>query len=233
MITFIIKLLLLIYLFYMIRYVYDVQQYNTKAHLITIDNSDKDKIQSEMTHRCPLLINHLLQLDLTIERMNYTIPGYIVKDGGTLLSLDQLHKSDTICIHKNNKLVVDFNLTHHSKIEELVSNYLTCGSNYYISLYRGEQQIPLTKNYRETLLIKPITGKVIIYFFNPKHESDIKGLELRSIKKWGIKVELDKDKLLYIPPEWYYFYESNEEVILSHVECDSYPTFLFNYIRRK
>ena len=186
-----------------------------------------------MKNRCPLLINHLLHLDLTIERMNYTIPGYIVRDGETLLSLDQLNKSDTIYIHKNNKLVVDFNLTHHSKIEELVSNYLTCGSNYYISLYRGDQHIPLTKNYRETLLIQPITGKVIIYLFNPKHESDIKGLELKLIKKWAIKVELDKDKLLYIPPEWYYFYESMDDVILLHVECDSYPTFLFNYIRRK
>ena len=93
--------------------------------------------------------------------------------------------------------------------------------------------IPLTKNYREILLIQPIAGKVIIYLFNPKHEKDIKGLELKSIKKWAIKLELDKDQLLYIPPEWYYFYESKDDVILSQVECDSYQTFLFNYIRRK
>ena len=234
MITFILKLLILIYLFYMIRYVYDMQQYNTKAHLIIIDNPNKDKIKLEMKHKCPLLINHLLHLDLTIESMNYRIPGYIVKDGETLLSLEQLHKSDTILIHKNNKLLIDYNLlTHHSRIEDLFSNYLTCGSNYYLSLYRGEQSIPLTKNYRETLLFKPISGNVIIYLFNPKHESDIKGLELKSIKKWAIKLELDKEQLLYIPPEWYYFYESTDDVILSQIECDSYPTFLFNYIRKK
>jgi len=211
-----------------------MQQYNTKAHLITINNPDKDKIGIELKNKCPLLITHLLDVDLTIENMNYKIPGYIVRDGDTLLSLDQLHKSDTIYVHKNNKLIIDYNLlTQHSKIEDLVSNYLTCGSNYYLSVYRGEQSIPLARNYRETLLFQPILGKVIFYLFNPKHESDIKGLELKSIKKWAIKLELDKGQLLYIPPEWYYFYESKEEVILSQVECDSYPTFLFNYIRRK
>jgi len=199
-----------------------------------IDNPNKDKITLEVTHKCPLLINHILDLDLTVESMNHRIPGYIVKDGETLLSLEELHKSDTIFIHKNNKLIIDYNLlTHYSKIEDLFSNYLTCGSNYYLSVYRGEQSIPLTKNYRETLLFKPISGKVIIYLFNPKHESDIKGLELKSIKKWGIKLELDKGQLLYIPPEWYYVYESKYDVILSQIECDSYPTFLFNYIRKK
>jgi len=218
----------------MIRYVYDIQQYNTKAHLISINNPDKDKIGIEIRNKCPILISNLVDLELTIDIMNYRIPGYIVKDGDTLLSLDQLHKSDTIYVHKNNKLINDFNLQLHlSKIEELVSTYLTCGPDHYLSLYRGEHVIPLAKNYRETLLIQPILGKVIIYLFNPKHESDIKGLDLKSIKKWAIKLELDKDQLLYIPPEWYYFYESRDDVILSQVECDSYPTFLFNYIRRK
>ena len=234
MITFILKLLILIYLFYMIKFVYDMLQYNQKANLIKIEMPDKDKIALELKHKCPLLVNHLLNLDLTIESMNYRIPGYIVKDGETLLSLDQLHNSDKIYVHRNTKLITDFNLsTYHSKIEELFSNFLTCASDHYLSLYRGEQSIPLTKNYREVLLIQPISGKVIIYLFNPKHESEIKGLELKSIKKWGIKLELEKNQLLYIPPEWYYFYESKDDVILSQVEFDSYPSFLFNYIRKK
>ena len=42
-----------------------------------------------------------------------------------------------------------------------------------------------------------------------------------------------KDQLLFIPPEWSYIYETNEEVILSQIEMDSYPSFLFNYIRKK
>jgi len=148
------------------------------------------------------------------------------------LSLEQLHNSDSIKVHKNKKIIEDYHLqTQLSNIENLIENYMTCGSNQYVSLYRGEQTIPLTKNYREYLLLKPLSGKVIIYLFNPKHEKDIKGVT--SIKKWGIKVEVTKDKVLYIPPEWSYIYETNEEVILSHIEMDSYPTFLFNYIRKK
>jgi len=210
-------------------------QYNLNASLITIDYPNKDKIELEIRHKSPLLvIIPPTSINLTIETMNNLIPGYIVNDKDTLLSLDQLTRSDTISIHKNNKMISDFNLqTHYSKIADLFSNYLTCGSNHYVSLYRGEHRTSLTKNYRETLLIKPVSGQVIIYLFNPKHESDIKGLELKSIKKWAIKLEVDMNQLLYIPPEWYYFYESDKEVILSHIETDSYSTFLFNYLRNK
>ena len=64
MITFILKLLILIYLFYMIKFVYDMLQYNQKANLIKIEMPDKDKIALELRHKCPLLVNHLLNLDL-------------------------------------------------------------------------------------------------------------------------------------------------------------------------
>jgi hypothetical protein len=234
MITFILKVLILVYLFYMIKYVYDMLQFNQKAALQIIENPDKDKIVHEIKQKCPLLINHLLSTndDLSIELMHYRIPGYIVNDNNTLLSLEQLHNSASIKIHKNKKIIEDYNLQgHFLDIEKLISNYMACGSNHYISLYRGGQSIPLTKNYREYLLLKPLSGKVIIYLFNPKHEKDIKGVI--SIKKWGIKVEVTKDKVLYIPPEWSYIYETKEEVILSHIEMDSYPSFLFNYIRKK
>ena len=234
MITFIIKVLILVYLFYMIKYVYDMLQFNQKASLQIIENPDKDKIAHEIKQKCPLLINHKKDNKnvISIEMMNYRIPGYIVNDNDTLLSLDQLHKSKSITIHKNKKLIDDYHLSEQIElIEDLVKNYMTCGTEYYVSLYRGEQTIPLTKNYKEYLLLKPLSGKVIIYLFNPKHEKDIKGLT--SIKKWGIKVEITQDKVLFIPPEWSYFYETNEEVILSQIEMDSYPTFLFNYIRKK
>ena len=237
MITFMIKLLILIYLFYMIQYVYDMIQFNTKASLHTIDITNKDKIEVEIKNKTPLVMNYVsndVSNDLTIDTMNYRIPGYIIKDGEALISLDELTKSPSFKIHKNSKLVNDYVLqNYYSDILSLFSNLLSCGQTNYLSLYRGEYISPLTKNYREILLFKPIQGKVIIYLFNPKHQTDIKGLELNSIKKWSIKLEICKDNLLYIPPEWYYFYESTNDVILSHIECDSYPSFLFNYLRKK
>ena len=236
MITFILKLLILVYLLYMIKCVLFMIQPNPKASLQLIEKPDKDKIAHEIKQKCPLLINHKKDNKnvISIEMMNYRIPGYIVNDNDTLLSLDQLHKSKSITIHKNKKIIDDYHLSEQIElIEDLVKNYMTCGTNHYLSLYRGEQSIPLTKNYREYLLLKPLSGKVIIYLFNPKHEKDIKGLELKTIKKWSIKHELNEDKLLYIPVEWSYAYESSGDVLLSHIECDSYPSFLFNYLRNK
>jgi len=215
----------------MIKYVYEMLQYNTKASLVPIDVINKDKIEIEVKNKSPLLMNYLSQ-DFSIDMMNYRIPGYIIKDGEALISLDELSKSRSFKIHKNSKLVDDYVLqTHYSDMIHLFSNYLTCGQTNYLSLYRGDQNIPLTKNYRETLLLHVIQGEVIIYLFNPKHEKDIKGLT--SIKKWSIKVELKEGNLLYIPVEWSYFYESSNDVILSQVECDSYPSYIFNYLRKK
>ena len=54
MITFILKLLILVYLFYMIKYVYDMLQFNQKASLQIIENPDKDKIVHEIKQKCPL-----------------------------------------------------------------------------------------------------------------------------------------------------------------------------------
>ena len=101
-----------------------------------------------------------------------------------------------------------------------------------MSLYRGPTLVELTKNLRNITVFKPLYGKITIYIFNPKHEKDIRGLGPSSIKKWGIKIELEPNKTLYVPPEWYYLYESTNDVVLSHVESDNYLTYLYNYIRR-
>jgi hypothetical protein len=222
----------------MIKYVYDILQYNEKANIIKIEIPDKEKIRFEIKNKCPLIINHKLDLNLTVDSMNYKLPGYIINNNNVLLSLDQLNKSENINVYNNRKIIKDYNIdNYYLKIEELFSNIFSCNSNHYLSIYRGEQKINLHKNYREYLLFQPILGKVIFYLFNPKHEKDIKGLPINSIKKWGIKVELHKDQLLYIPPEWSYIYELNnklnDDIILSQIEFDSYATILYNFIRKK
>ena len=167
MITFILKLLVLIYLFYMIKCVYEMVQYNTSSDIIILDKPTKDKVIEELKRKSPLSIKlQDIPVELTIETMNYRIPGYIIKDGDSLISLDQLSKSDAYNIHKNAKLITDYQLNDYSDSKELFSDYMTCGTNRYLSLYKGAQYIPLTKNYRETLLLQSIEGSIIIYLFN-------------------------------------------------------------------
>ena len=73
-----------------------------------------------------------------------------------------------------------------------------------------------------------------ISFDCPVCSYDIKGLDTQLIKKWGIKLGIHKGQALYIPTEWYYFYETtNEDCLLAHMECDSYSTVVYNYLRKK
>ena len=234
MIIFILKLLILIYLLYAIRKIYDMIQYNENAALIVIDNPNKDKLETELDKKCPLYLKGNTNIELTIDNMKYLIPGYIINDSGTLLSLEKLCESPIINILKNNKLIEDFKLKDTcSKLNECITNVFSCGKEYYLSLLRGDYTSNLLKNFREKLLLSSFQGSLTIYIFNPKHEKEIKGNEITNIKKWGIKINLEKNDSLYIPPEWYYFYETKEDVILANLECDSYSTYLYNYLRKK
>lgn len=207
--------------------------YKLDASVITINIPHKERILEELKLKQPLVVLFSEnKLGLTFDSMNKKIPGYIIKDGETLVSLDKLLQSDTFSINKNSHLVKDYKLNeYNSNIYDYFSTTMHCGKSTYLSLYKGNQSISLTKNYREYLLIQPLSGKLIMYLFNPKHEKDIKGLQ--SIKKWAIKIDLQTDQVLLIPCEWLYFYETKEDVIVSHIEYDSYNSFLFNYLRNK
>ncbi len=244
MITFLLKVLILSYLIYMIKSVYDMIQYNKNASLLTIDNPNKDNLEPKLLTKCPLLLQQIQQIQqiqhnqpihLTIEQMDKQIPGYILNEKGTMISLHQLQLSDKISITKQKQMVTDYHLNERlSSIFDLVTTVFSCCKEYSLSIYRGEYRSELMKNYRERLLISSLLGSFTVYIFNPKHEKDIKGLDTQLIKKWGIKLSIHKGQALYIPTEWYYFYEtSNEDSLLAHMECDSYSTVIYNYLRKK
>ena len=235
MITFILKILILCYLFYTIYSVHNMLKYNSNASVNTIEIPDKDKIKNEIKDKNPLIINYSdNQLSLTLDNMNNSKPGYIINDNETLISLDQLLKSEVVRITDNTKLIEDYNIKEHcNSVINLINSPITCDINYNLSLYRGFNQSKLYKNYREYLLLQSLEGDYTLYLFNPKHENDIKGQEINNTKKWAIKLDMKKDNILFIPPEWSYFYQCKNELILVKVESDSIPTWLFNRIRRK
>ena len=73
-----------------------------------------------------------------------------------------------------------------------------------------------------------MTGKCKVYLYNPKHEDYIYN---KNSKKWAIPVDLEKNKLLYIPTNWFYNIETTEECILLHIDADTYFTSIYNYYR--
>lgn len=235
MITFILKILILCYLFYTIYSVHNMLKYNSNATVNTIEIPDKDKIKNEMKEKNPLIINHSENLlSLTLDNMNTNKPGYIINDNETLISLDQLLKSEVVRVTDNAKIIEDYNIKEHcNSVFNLISSPITCGTSYKLSLYRGFNQSKLYKNYREYLLLQSLEGDYTVFLFNPKHENDVKGQEINNTKKWAIKLDMKKDNILFIPPEWSYFYQCKKELILVKVESDSIPTWLFNRIRKK
>ncbi len=235
MIPFILKILILCYLFYMIYSVHTMLQYNSDAFVKTIESPDKDKIINEIKNKIPLMINYPENtLNLTLDVMNILIPGYIINDNERLISLEHVLKSDIITIVDNIKLIDDYNIKEHSNnVFNLFKSYITCDTSYKLSAYRGPNKSKLYKNYREYMLLQSLEGNYTVYLFNPKHENDIKGQELNNTKKWAIKVDMKKDNILFIPPEWSYFYQCDNELLLSKTESDSISTWIFNRIRRK
>lgn len=210
-------------------------KYNSNATVNTIEIPDKDKIKNEMKEKNPLIINHSENLlSLTLDNMNTNKPGYIINDNETLISLDQLLKSEVVRVTDNAKIIEDYNIKEHcNSVFNLISSPITCGTSYKLSLYRGFNQSKLYKNYREYLLLQSLEGDYTVFLFNPKHENDVKGQEINNTKKWAIKLDMKKDNILFIPPEWSYFYQCKKELILVKVESDSIPTWLFNRIRKK
>lgn len=208
--------------------------YNKHGTIVEISNPNKDNIESKLDTKNILLLKTNLDLNVSLTNLNALIPGYIIDDNDTLLSMDELSKSPIIKIYKNYKIIKDFKLNDKlSDILDLVTNVFSCGKEYSLSLYKGEHTSSLLKNYRETNLLSVLENELLIYLFNPKHEKDIKGNNINSIKKWGIKINLKQGDTLYIPPEWYYFFQVKDNVIFTQIECDSYSTYLYNCLRKK
>ena len=133
MITFLLKVLILCYLIYTIKSVYDMINYNKNASLLTIDNPNKDNLEPKLLTKCPLLLQHNQHnqhnqpIHLTIEKMDQQIPGYILNEKGTMLSLHQLQLSDKISITKQKQMVTDYHLNDRlSKIFYPVTTVFSC-----------------------------------------------------------------------------------------------------------
>lgn len=208
--------------------------YNTEASLQEIDNPTKEQLEIEIINKSPIIINNSdNKINLNLELINKLKPGYIINDNNSLISFEELLKSDNFTIIKNKNIIKDFNLNSSiDRIDNLIDNVFMCGKESSITLHKGSYNSPLYKNYREYMIIKILTGNIKLYLFNPKHETDIKGKEIKSIKKWGIPINMTSE-YIYIPPEWYYCYQLEDEAVLINYEADTYSTYLYNYLRKK
>ena len=234
--------LLLIAIFILtIKHIYEIYNINTNAVLEQLQRANNEEIFEHLKERKPLLIHNLANKyeeynDLSFDKLSLDNPGLILHDKNRYISLKSFTDENQIYIHKNQEICESLKLTNLlNEIYKPFESKIHINKKNFISLYKGLNSIELTKNKHNLCLISQIYGKSKLYLFNPKHKNDIFNNEEiksnNSIKKYGQKINLTQGLVLYIPIEWYYFYECEEESIIGEILCDNYFTAIYNNLR--
>lgn len=76
------------------------------------------------------------------------------------------------------------------------------------NVIRGEHTTTVQKNTYNYMFLETLDGYSVIYMIHPKFKN-----ELNNYKENGYKLILQPKTILYIPPNWYYIQEINENVV--------------------
>ena len=220
-----------------IKHIYEIHNINSNAVLEQLQSANSEEIFEHLKERKPLLIHNLVNKyekynNLSFEKLSLDNPGLIIHDNNRYLSLKSFNEEQNMYLYRNKNLYETLNLEElFDRIYEPFSSQLHTYKRYLMSLYKGLNSINLTKNKHNLCLINQIYGQSKLYLFNPKHKNDILNKSNDSIKKYGQKINLTQGLSLYIPVEWYYFYECENESIIGEILCDNYFTVIYNNFR--
>jgi hypothetical protein len=234
MILYLISLLILIFIG---KHIYEIHNYNHNAVLGQLQSANKEEIGELIKERNPLLIHNLGNKreeynDLSFQKLSDDNPGHIIHDKNRYLSLRSFVDEKQIYLYKNNTLYDSLRLKDlFDEIYRPFKSQIHCNKNYSISLLKGNNSIPLLQNKHNLHLIHQIYGQSKLYIFNPKHKNDITNKDNNEIKKYGQRISLTHGLVVYIPVEWYYLYETDNESIVGEIESDNYFTVVYNNIR--
>ena len=220
-----------------IKHIYEIHNINTNAVLEQLQSANGEEIFEHLKERKPLLIHNLVNKyekynNLSFEKLSNDNPGLIILDNNRYLSLKSFNEEQNMYIYKNAILYESLHLKElFDKIYEPFASELHVYKRYLLSFYKGLNSIILTKNKHNLCLINQIYGQSKLYLFNPKHKNDIMNKSNSEIKKYGQKINITQGLSLYIPVEWYYFYEVEQESIIGEILCDNYFTVIYNNCR--
>ena len=220
------------------KHIYELQQLNLNASVQQIQSPNSMVLQEKMRDKSPLIVHNLgnkydIFQNISFENLIQQNPGYIINDNNKMISLDIFSKADSqLSIYKNENIIRDFKLQESLKdIFQPFHSNITCNEKYYLSMYKGKNAITLTQNKKNGLVLFQIDCKSSLYLLDPKHKEDILQKENNEIKKWAHKINLEPNLIVYVPPEWYYFYECDESSIISSIDYDTYFTYPYNLLR--
>ena len=230
-------LTLLLIIILTIKYIYEIHDINTNAVLEQLQSANSNEISENIKEKKPLLIHNLVNKyekynNLSFRKISQDNPGLIIHDNNKFVTLKSFVNEKNIYIHRNKYLYQSLNLIElFNNIYNPFQSQLHINKQYLLSFYKGLNSTQLTKNKHNLCLISQIYGQSNVYLFNPKHKNDIINKSNVNIKKYGQKLNLTQGLLLYIPVEWYYFYECKGESIIGEIISDNYFTVIYNNLR--
>ena len=230
---FIFQLIILIYIIIVIYYIIELKKYNIYGKIISMDELNDDlQLNNHLKNLNPLHTN--------FHNYNHLSFGYLMK-------INPFQKKDSC--HSMEDFIKDFNeqdqnyffkqtITNVNLKKEMsiIINHLFDSQyffpiQYSLSLFQGKTIIPLQKCNHNYNIIGHIEGDSTIYLFNPKHKDDIIYKDNSKIKKWGQKITMKKNDILFIPNNWYYIQEINNTCIQFHIDIDTYFSFIPNFFK--
>ena len=233
----IIYLILLPLIILVIKNIYELYQFDHSSELIQLQNPNHVTIKELVLKRSPIVIHNLVGKyndisSLTIDSLIQNNPGYIINDNGKNISLVSFNDNDSMYILNNKEINKHINLEGSLlEINKSFEDKLKCNVTNELSILKGNHSISLEQNKHNCEYYTQLSGNTIFYLFNPKHKEDIQNKNNNEIKKWAYKVNLKSGIILYIPPGWYYFFESEGEIIMNRTYSDNYFTWFYNYLR--
>ena len=227
MIDIFIKLSLLFLLIMFIKNILDMNKYNKNSTLISID--DISELEENKIILDPVLISYQFNKDILIKELIDNNPIKYFKDNQNLIRFNDFNINKDIFINKNKELFDELNCQELcDKIYKKFKLFYSSNNNYFASIFQGNNITKINKNKHNICVIGCLNGKCNIYLYNPKH---VDYLENKNNKKWAIQVNLLNNNLLYIPSNWFYNIETEEDCILFHIDADNYFTSIYNEYR--
>tara|TARA_Y100000814_G_scaffold143577_1_gene104361 strand:- start:436 stop:1143 length:708 start_codon:yes stop_codon:yes gene_type:complete len=221
------QIILLVYIIFVIHSFLEIQKYNPNGYLMNYNTNISDTHEGLKSLNPVQFNNHFISSNqLTEFSLN-------INDIPTLINLKE---EKHINIFKNKELINIFNVYEHINIIDHIffqDNKLLIPIHKSISIYKDYYQKELIKCLHNYNIIHVISGETKIFLFNPKHEKEIIHKNNTEIKKWGQRVIIQENDTIIIPTNWYYFIETEKDVILYHTDIDTYFTFIPNLLKKK
>ena len=222
----IIKLVVIFYIFAVIFYLNKLQKYNSVNDVIHVDS--KTKANLELKQLLPIM---WFDSDSDINLIKNDI-SFV--DNDKEYNTSEYFKDDKdIFIYKNKELIKKIDIKTIESQISFLNNIVYAIPYYSISLFKGNQITSIQKCDRNKTMLWTLDGYSYIYLINPKNKDICNEKSVDELKKWSYKLILQPKTKLIIPTNWLYFLDVKTKTQIIHFEIDNIYTFIPHFIKNK